>query len=201
MSSTKLLVALLVFAAPAIATAQYDFDDFIDAVESGQSKSAPSSLETARLAELPNGSGAAMTAGSSALQPILSETPVPLEPMPFSMLESPLPNQVNFEELFEQQDTGLADPAMHCSCNSNKADCHQCRHTAKSRQCSVLPYQTPELPAPSSLRGYFNASPCIANVWDGYACEATARCAETQQSIAGTHGKQHNCRHSKEPCE
>ncbi len=201
MISTKLIVALLVFAAPAIATAQYDFNDFIDAVESGQSKSAPSSLEMPRLAELPNGSGENTTAGTSALQPILSDSPIPLEPMPFSMLESPVPNQVNFEELFEQQDTGLADPAMHCSCNSKKADCHRCRHAAHSRQCAVMPYQIPELPAPSSLRGYFNASPCMANVWDGYACEASARCAQTQQSITGNHGNQHSRRHRKVPCE
>ena len=201
MSSTKLLVALLIFAAPAIATAQYDFNDFIDAVESGQSKSGTASVEMPRLAELPNGAGENTTAGTSALQPILSDAPVPLEPMAFSMLESPVPNQVNFEELFEQQDAGLADPAMHCSCNSNKADCHQCRHAARSRQCAVMPYQTPELPAPSSLRGYFNASPCIANVWDGYACEASARCARTQQSISATRGTQHSRRHTKAACE
>ena len=201
MSLTKLLVALLVFAAPTVATAQYDFDDFINAVESGQSKSAPPPLEMTRLAQLPNGSDEATTGGGPALQPIPSDATVQSEPMPISMLESPVPNQGNFEELFAQQDTGLADPSMHCSCNSRKADCHSCRHAARSRQCSVMPYQTPELPAPSTLRGYFNASPCIANVWDGYACEASARCAKTQQSIAGTDGKQHGCRSGKTRCE
>jgi len=204
MRSTNLLVALLVFAVPSIVNAQYDFDDFINAVEAGQAKtpvSAPS-LEMPQLAQIPSGSVTANADGINMPQAVPAESPVQLEPIQFSMIEDyPPPMQVNFEELFQQQDVGLADPSRPCSCNSAPAACQSCRHARHHRQCTVMPYQTPELPAPASLRGYFNASPCIANVWDGYACEASAHCAKTQQRINGTNGKCHRCARGKQPCD
>jgi len=210
MRSTNLLVALLVFVAPSIVRAQYDFDDFINAVEAGQSKTLASvpSLEMPQLAQIPSGSVDATADGISMPQPIPTESPVQLEPIQFSMIDDyPQPIQVNFEELFQQQNVGLADPSMHCSCNSgpaansSPAACQSCNHSPHRRQCAVMPYQTPDLPAPASVRGYFNASPCIANVWDGYACEASARCAKTQQSINGTYRKCHSCARGKQSCD
>ncbi len=51
-------------------------------------------------------------------------------------------------------------------------------HCQSAGDCQVPPYRQPLLPPPYSLRGYFNASPCEADVWAGYACEAAANCRE-----------------------
>ncbi|MGV3483110.1 MAG: hypothetical protein ACO1RT_01690 [Planctomycetaceae bacterium] len=195
MRLSSILWVTIVLAAPAAAHAQYDFDDFLQAVESGQSKSTPPSLEMPRLAQLPDGPD----------QPMLGDTgpqPVPLNGLaPIESLPAPpqsQPQQMYFEELFDQQDVGLSQPHPVVS-----HGCQSCGHASHRHECAVMPYRTPNLPAPATIHGYFRASPCVANVWDGYSCEAAAECAKTQRKLMGHHGHCHGHAHGfgKTPCE
>jgi len=263
MRSTLYLFATLLVVSPTILQAQYDFDDFLQAVESGKAKSETPSRIAPRLAQrtespLPgpaDGKGAISDVPSiteprevpptsilptpnpdliaNPLNPVApqrSEVPAsqgrvsPLQanqapmsqpdPMPLSMIEesenesrmigpsvveSPMvqsqtradsgnaiaPGHVDFQTLFEQ-------PQLSCNCGSTMtpgSNCSTCSQPyATLASCPVMPYRQPNLPAPSSLRGYFSASPCLAHVWDGYACEAAPACAKFQQQLG-----QHDC--------
>lgn len=190
MRLTSLLWVAIVLSVPAMVRAQYDFDDFMQAVEVGQSKTTAPSLDVPKLAQVPNGP---VQAPPSDLQPLLVN---PAETIEFLPPTQPVPNSVDVDQLFDLQDRGLSDPVRLTS-----HGCQSCGHSSHARECSVLPYQTPRLPAPSSLRGYFNASPCIVNVWDGYSCEAAAACAKTRQCLMGRHGHPNGCGCGKTPCE
>lgn len=189
MRFTSILWVLLALTVPSVVRAQYDFDDFLQAVESGQAKSTPST-PVPRLAQLP--SGPAQPAPST-LQPLAMNPPNAIEFLPPSQ---GAPRAMNIEQLFEQQDRGLSEPVRVTSYGGQS--CDRCSH---ARECTVIPYQAPNLPAPSSLRGYFNASPCIVNVWDGYACEASAACAKTRRALAGSNGHRGQSACGKTPCE
>jgi hypothetical protein len=188
--ATLVLTAIL-FALPSIVRAQYDFDDFLQAVESGQSKSTPAMMESPRLAQLPSGS--VMIDGGVA-KPVPMNVPAPPEALPIPAPVQPVPSQVNFPEVFQKEDAGLAQPVTPCS--------HGCQSCGRAPQeCTAMSYQTPNLPAPSSLRGYFNSSPCIVNVWDGYSCEAAAACVKKQQKLMGTYGQSKGCACGKQHCD
>lgn len=133
-----------------------------------------------------------------AAAPTDSAVPQPV-PMPLQMppASGPSPNIVNFDQLFADEQFGLSTgPGCGCeqtaaapgcsqcnsrsSCNSCTSGCRSCR----TGQCVAMAYYTPQLPPPSTLRGFFNASPCVANLWDNYACEAGQECAKLQQRVA-----------------
>ncbi len=181
MRLAPLVLAAIVFTVPISTSAQYDFDDFLQAVESGQSKTAASEAQSPRLAQLPDGPAPSVMIDGGVAQPL----PVPVQSDP---------SQVNFPEVFQQEcdDRGLAQPVASCS-----HGCKSCGRAPYGQECAAMPYQVPNLPAPSTLRGYFNASPCIANVWDGYSCEAAAACVKKQQKLMGTYGSAIGCRKQK----
>ncbi len=206
MHSRILLTATLIASLTSLsslARAQYDYDDFMDAVEAGKAKTPPS-LEMTYLAQVPSGPSTSASE-VQALQPMEDgenideqNIPVPLPaPVPPSAQELQVPQTIPMEDLFEQQDIGLSDPTV-----SYNAGCQKCQGSVPRRECVHPQYQAPNLPSPTSLRGYFKASPCIANVWDGYSCEAAANCAKIQQKLAGghTHGCS-QCQACKKTCE
>lgn len=231
---------LLTLAVTQSTYAQYGFEDFLKAVESGQQNNAR--LNSPRLAQLPTGpeelppprpslpetgdtflesappspsdlqAPAPGTANSKITAPGTapginkpmpqasipeSPQPVPLyspSPDPAPNLSMPVLPQIDFEEAFAQQDIGLsesygvqASPGSDCNCHGRFGASHaSCTSGGCStRSCNVMAHYPADLPPPSTLRGYFNASPCIANVWDGYACEAAKECQKTQHHIQG----------------
>jgi hypothetical protein len=205
-------LAIVVFA-PLIASAQYDFDDFLKAVESGQAVSKPQSVERlpplqmprlAQVPELPSTPSQLQSPANAAPAPVPAapepeslpaRTPSPLPsqpvqpvPAPVSAHCQPIPSTVNFEELFEQQEIGLSTmPVGH------RGGCQSCECAVGVRECAVMPYRMPNLPAPSTIQGYFNSSPCVANVWDGYSCDAAAECAKRQKKLMPTHRPAGHC--------
>jgi|GEM_PF-2469015 len=187
-----LLVALLL-SSPVQAWGQYDFDDFLNAVESGKSKTPPSS-RIAQLPEDPITASSVESEGMLEVPSILTQRDVPeatILPTPESELaqslsrQAPLthapqvetvPNQVDFRILFDQLAAGNFGLAATVS-----SECQTCNHdSSRKGTCAVMPYRQPILHAPSTLHGYFNASPCIIHLWDDYACEAAAECAKHQ---------------------
>ncbi len=197
----SLVIGLVTIVAPSMVYAQYDYDDFMTAVQSGQSKQAAPSLEMPRLAQLPDGSGAAVD-GMPPIEPVPSPAPSHAAPMPQPIQVPAPPTQINFDELFQQQDFGLADPLTKSSCGCAQAAGHSCDRVGYVDECPVMPYQVPRLPAPASLRGYFQSSPCIANVWDGYSCEAAAQCAKRQSHLLGSQGcSSGSCQSCKTRCD
>ena len=195
MRLTTVVLSAVIFVIPSIVCAQYDFDDFLQAVESGQSKSSSSSMASPRLAQVPSGPPAAML-DSGLAQPVPMNVPSQAEPLALPAPVQPIPHQNNAQELFQQQDHGLSQPMM-----TSVHGCQTCGGSSSNRECAAMPYQVPNLPAPSSLRGYFNSPPCVVNVWDGYSCEAAAACAKKQQKLMGTHVRHGKCACGKTHCD
>lgn len=225
---------LLAIAVSQPAYSQYDFDDFLKAVESGQQKTG--TLNSPRLAQVPSAieelpapkptlpgpielepSGLSSTADAPSLSeqsakevtptpspasPQNQRDPGPYQPIPLEappqpqslVMPSPtLPSPINFDEVFAQQDVGLSCQDDHVASRRGARGCSGsgCESCASGcRSCAVMAHYPVNLPAPSTLRGYFNASPCVANVWDGYACDAAKECQRTQQQIQSGHSRQ-----------
>lgn len=204
------LLAAILFTSPSQAWAQYDFDDFLNAVESGKSKSQPSIPISPRLAQLQDSPKTAPLADAGGMlesPPVLTQHDVPeatILPTPEPKLEQSLshhaplthvpqfetvPNQVDFGTLFDQQaaeNFGLSATVS--------TDCKTCNHVSSQKEtCAIMPYRQPNLPAPSTLHGYFNASPCIVHLWDDYACEAAAECAKHQHKVCQVNGHVYEC--------
>ena len=195
----SILWVTMVLVAPAAVRAQYDYEDFLQAVESGQARSTPPSLEMPRLAQLPDGPAPTL-ATDPQLQPLPAEEPGLIESLPPAAGTAPqvqtAPPQIHYEQLFQNQDIGLSNRVTVVG-----HGCHSCGSLPYVRECAVMPYRIPNLPAPATLHGYFYASPCVANVWDGYSCEAAAECAKTQRKLTGSHGRSRGLGCAKTPCE
>jgi hypothetical protein len=237
MRSLAFPAILLSLAVSHVSYAQYAFEDFLKAVESGQQNNAR--LNSPRLAQLPTGPeelpapkpnlpesagsllnqaqaspsdlntavpGAAATknaapnSDASGHQAPLTPAPEPVPLHTYSETAAPshampvLP-QINFEDAFAQQEIGMSADSHYqgaggsdCGCNARSGASHASGSSCSSgscgtRSCAVMAHSPAHLPPPSTLHGYFNASPCIANVWDNYACEAGKECRKTHSQI------------------
>ncbi len=143
-------------------------------------------------------------------QPAPIAQPVPMSgPVPHAAptFDAAAPATVDFNQVFAAEEFGPSQ-AAGCGCQAGPAasapvaqgypasgcgagGCHA--GGCECRSCGVMSYYTPNLPPSSSFRGYFNASPCVANVWDGYASEAAAECAKFQYRLAGPQTAQAPC--------
>jgi hypothetical protein len=190
--------ALIVLSAAVPASAQYDFDDFMQAVKSGQQKTR--NVYPTHLAQFQDDAPQRLASDVESLQPISSEGSLD----PLALTEPQSLASVNQDALIQDQEAqalgatypegsaiypeaNATYPAMpyavpqagSCGCD------HRSSHGGRLVDCPVMPHQPVNLPAPATVRGYFNAPPCIANVWDGYSCEAGAACKRTQDKING----------------
>jgi hypothetical protein len=158
------------------------------------------SLENApsRLGEKSVESSSDVPSRSNAPKPLppVAPTPVP-EPSPMqstSVEETSAPPMEHEESLIAHDHGSLissdayASSGSDCGCGAHArtsfGTCSSCdAGSCGVRTCNVLSHYPVNLPPPSTLRGYFNASPCVANVWDGYACDAAKECNRTQHRI------------------
>jgi hypothetical protein len=196
---------LIVLSAAVPTSAQYDFNDFMHAVKSGQQKTrnAPPTV----LAQFQDDAPQRLASDVESLQPISNNG----SPEPLALTEPQSLASVNFDALLQEQEVQGGGPiypegsAIHAEGSAIHAEgsaihptmpygvpqasscgCdHRSSHVGRLVDCPVMPHQPVNLPAPATIRGYFNAPPCIANVWDGYSCEAATACKRTQDKING----------------
>lgn len=184
-------VAVIVVSAVAPASAQYDYDDFIQAVESGKQKAR--NVYPTRLAQFQDDAPQSLASDVETLQSTANES----SPEPIALTEPESLTSVNLEALIQEQEGAVLGPQLpetpvaypaaipYAAPRAGLCGCEQPSHFGRVVDCPVMPHQPLNLPAPATLRGFFNAPPCISNVWDGYSCEATAACKRTQDKING----------------
>jgi hypothetical protein len=184
-------VAFIVVSAVGPASAQYDYNDFIQAVKAGQQKAR--NVYPTRLAQFQDDAPQRLASDVESLQPTSNES----SPEPLALTEPESLTSVNLEALIQEQEAEVPAsplPEVHvdypaaipyAAPQAGSCGCEQSAHFGRVMECPVMSHQPVILPAPSTLRGYFNAPPCISNVWDGYSCEASAACKRTQDKING----------------
>jgi len=173
-----------------IASAQYDFNDFNEAVDKGKVNAAATQSQASRSSADPNVmrqfassgvtlSGLANSGTSPASTTVSHET---TSPEAMSASSSRMGPYTTCGQTASFRARAVETQPL-TSCGFLKG--HSCDSDQGCKICQpLMTHQPVNLPPPASLRGYFNASPCTANVWDGYACEAAAECAKVQRKLA-----------------